>query len=137
MKSQFAKFGIPDKVFSDNGPQYACKEFRKFARDYGFKHSISSPYCAQSNVQAERTVQTVKRLLKKADDPYKSLMDYRNTPLEGIGQSPAELFLGRRIKTFLTTTSPSNANAVQENCRCVREKTSTIMTEMLVTRYPS
>ena len=118
LKSQFAKYGIPDEVFSDNGPQYACREFREFARDYGFKHSTSSPYYAQSNGQAERTVQTVKRLLKKADDPYKSLMDYRNTPLEGIGQSPAQLFLGRRIKTLLPTTSvllsPSNANAVQE-----------------------
>ena len=27
MKSQFAKSGIPDELITDNGPQYACREF--------------------------------------------------------------------------------------------------------------
>ncbi|XP_062605902.1 uncharacterized protein K02A2.6-like [Saccostrea cucullata] len=117
LKSQFAKYGIPDEVISDNGPQYSCNEFKQFAQDYGFTHITSSPYFAQSNGQVERMVQTVKRLLKKSSDPYKSLMDYRNTPLN-IGQSPAQLFLNRRLKTLLPTTSkllrPSNSTQIQE-----------------------
>uniref|UniRef100_A0AAR2JWE8 Uncharacterized protein n=1 Tax=Pygocentrus nattereri TaxID=42514 RepID=A0AAR2JWE8_PYGNA len=56
---------------------------------------------------AERGVQTVKLLLKKAKadgkDPYLSLLNLRNTPLEDLGASPAQLLMGRRTKTRLPT----------------------------------
>ncbi|KAK3107438.1 hypothetical protein FSP39_014641 [Pinctada imbricata] len=121
LKSQFAKYGIPDEIISDNGPQYSSREFQEFANCYGFTHNTSSPHYAQSNGQAERMIQTVKRLLKKSSDPYLSLMDYRNTPLENIGYSPAQLFLGRRIKTMLPTTSDllrtPNSKLIQEKLR--------------------
>ncbi|CAB4013836.1 retrotransposon-like family member retr-1, partial [Paramuricea clavata] len=39
-------------------------------------------------------------------DPYKALMNYRNTPLEEINQSPAQLMMGRRLKTSLPTAAP-------------------------------
>ena len=34
-------------------------------------------------------------------DPYLALLDFRNTPTEGINRSPAQLLLGRRTKTLL------------------------------------
>lgn len=43
-------------------------------------------------------------MLKKAEDPYNAIMDYRNTPLD-IGLSPANMFLGRRLKTMLPTAA--------------------------------
>ena len=33
-------------------------------------------------------------------------MNYRNTPLEEINQSPAQLMMGRRLKTSLPTAAP-------------------------------
>ena len=72
MKSQISRYGIPDELISDNGPQFACEEFAQFMKDYDIKHTTSSPYHLQANGQAERTVQTVKRLLVKAKDPYKA-----------------------------------------------------------------
>ena len=63
LKATFARFGIPDEVISDNGPQFSSFEFKKFSDHYGFKHTTSSPYFSQSNGQAERCVQTVKNWL--------------------------------------------------------------------------
>ena len=50
----------------------------------------------------ERAVQTVKHLLKKAQDPYRALLAYRATPLES-GLCPAELLMGRKICTQVPT----------------------------------
>ena len=55
-------------------------QFAKFAKQYDFTHTTSSPHFSASNGQAERTVQTVKHLLKDADDPPLALLSYRATP---------------------------------------------------------
>lgn len=36
LKETFSRFGIPDVLYSDNGPQYSSEEFRKFSREWGF-----------------------------------------------------------------------------------------------------
>ena len=101
LKSVFSRHGIPEVVRSDNGPQYASAEFSTFASPYGFQHITSSPRYPQSNGLAERCVQTVKNLLKKSSDSYQSLLSYRSTPLSWCDLSPAELSMGRRLRTSL------------------------------------
>ena len=101
LKSFFSRYGIPEIVVSDNGPQYSSREFAEFAASYQFQHTTSSPLFPQSNGQAERTVQTAKRLLKNAKDPYMALLTYRSTPLAWCNLSPAELFMGRCLRTTL------------------------------------
>ena len=54
------------KFVSDNGPQYTSSMFTKFASEWGFEHITSSPTYPQSNGLAERTVQTIKQLMKRA-----------------------------------------------------------------------
>lgn len=108
MKSMFARHGIADEVMSDNGPCFASREFASFAKSWEFKHSTSSPGYPQSNGQAERTVQTVKNLIKKAvesgKDPYIALLEYRNAPLDNVGASPAQLLMSRRLKSKIPVT---------------------------------
>ena len=57
---------------------------------------------------AEKAVQTVKNLLKKAihdkQDPYIALVDYRNTPVSDTLGSPAQRLMSRRTKTLIPTT---------------------------------
>lgn len=109
LKSMFARHGIPDEVMSDNGPQFSSAEFRTFTESWEFVHTTSSPGYPQSNGQSERAIQTVKNLLKKAQesqsDPYIALLEYRNSPLEGVKLSPAQLLMGRRLKTKLPTSA--------------------------------
>ncbi|XP_075531723.1 uncharacterized protein LOC142564561 [Dermacentor variabilis] len=103
VKSIFARFGIPAVVRSDNGPQFASRAFAAFAKYYGFQHITSSPNYPQSNGEVERMVRTIKELFAKADDPFLALLSYRDTA--GVtGFSPAQLLLGRSLRTRLPKT---------------------------------
>ena len=95
LKEIFGRWGIPEIIVSDNGPQYNSQEFSDFARAYEFKHVTSSPLYPQSNGHAERSVQTVKKLLRESEDPDLSLLVYRSTPLPWCNLSPAQLLMGR------------------------------------------
>ncbi|CAC5410926.1 unnamed protein product [Mytilus coruscus] len=107
LRAQFARHGIPDVCFTDNGPQFDCGEFRKFSRLCEFKHDTSSPLYSQSNGKVEQAVQTVKRLMKKSKfdkkDPYLAFLDFRNTQTEGFDNSPAEKLMNRKTRTLLPT----------------------------------
>lgn len=101
-KNQFSRHGIPTALHTDNSPQYAA-EFSDFCKSYGISHCTSSPHTPHSNRAAERAVQTVKRLWHKAPDKHLALFDYRTTPLESVGLSPAQLLMSRRARNKLPT----------------------------------
>ena len=55
-KQIFSVHGIPDKLVSDNGPQFSSRDFAQFSKEYGFEHHTSSPHFSQANGEAERSV---------------------------------------------------------------------------------
>ncbi|CAB4017096.1 Transposon Ty3-G Gag-Pol poly, partial [Paramuricea clavata] len=105
LKSWFARHGIPITVMSDNGPPFNSESFKDFSDEWDFNHITSSPHHPQSNGKVENAVKTCKSLLKKARDdkqaPLLSILEWRNTPTEGMGASPAQLLYGRRTRTRL------------------------------------
>jgi len=101
LKSMFLHHGIPETIISDNGPQYSSQKFADFASLYNFCHITSSPHYPQSNRQAERAVQILKKLLKASDDPYLALLTYRTTPLPWCNLSPAQLLMGCSLRSTL------------------------------------
>ena len=108
-KAQFARHGIPDTFVTDNGPQFSSQLFCEFSSNYQFKHLTSSPLFPQSNGKAEKAVQIVKNILKKArddkQDPYLALLALRNTPIDDEVGSPVQQLMGRRTRTLLPTTN--------------------------------
>ena len=103
----FARFGLPEVLVTDNGPQFASAEFAVFVRKKGITHLTSSPHYAQSNGKSENAVKTLKLIFAKAkqsgESEYMALLDWMNTPSEGMGTSPAQRLMGRRCKTLLPT----------------------------------
>ena len=100
-----ARFGVPDTLVTDNGPQFAAAEFASFAKTWSFEHVTSSPRYAQANGKAENAVKTVKRMFTKCKEgrqsEYLALLNWRNTPSEGFGTSPVQRLMGRRCKATL------------------------------------
>ena len=77
-------------------------EFKLFMDKYCFNHVTTSPHLPSANGEAERVVQTVKRILRQ-EDPWLGLMVYRDTVISATGCSPSQLVLGRHIRTILPT----------------------------------
>ena len=59
LKMIFSKHGIPDILFTDNGPQFDSRELTTFSTEWRFQHITSSPRYPESNGEVERTVPTM------------------------------------------------------------------------------
>ena len=98
LKSVFSRHRVPSVFMSDNGPQFVSKDMKEFASLYGFDILTSSPRYPQSNGLAERTIKTVKMMLKDSADSYMALLSFCTMPIPWCQFSPAELLMGRKLK---------------------------------------
>ena len=98
LKNIFACWGVPEELVSDNGGQFNADVFQKFAFEYGFTQTFTSPHFPQANGEAESGVKIAKKILQQ-EDIFVALMAYRATPVTATGVSPSELMMGRRIRT--------------------------------------
>ena len=107
LKQHFARHGIPEKLYSDNGPQLVSRDFKNFCKSWNIIHNTSSPGNSKANGAAEASVKIAKNLMKKCQvsnqDPYLALLNLRNTPQEGIESTPTQRIFGRRTRTILPT----------------------------------
>ncbi|XP_070397464.1 uncharacterized protein [Dermacentor albipictus] len=74
------RFGVPEMVVSDNGPQLVSEEFKAFMRRLGARHVVSAPYHPSTNGLAERFVQTLKSALRKSSPEHRHNMQLEDTP---------------------------------------------------------
>lgn len=107
LKEVFSYFGIPKEIVADHVP-FDSFQCRQFADEWGFKFTYSSPRYPQSNGMAERGVQIAKKILTKCyedkTDYRLALLQYRSFPVSGTHYSPAQLMMGRNLKTKLPSS---------------------------------
>ena len=112
LRTIFARWGLPEQIVSDNGPQFTSTELQKFCRVNGVKHILVAPYHPRSNGEAECFVKPFKHALKtsKEEDILKRLeqflFSYRTTPHSTTGCSPAQLPVGRQLRGRLGLLHP-------------------------------
>ena len=103
----FQTYGTPEEISTDGGQPFTSTAFQEFLQTWGVKHRWSSVAYPQSNGCAELAVKTAKRIVNGNTDAQGSLdndkaaraiLQYRNTPIQGIGLSPAQLLLHRRLR---------------------------------------
>ena len=124
LEELFSVEGIPDEIMSDNGPPFNGKEFSSYLTGLGIRHTTSSPNYPQSNGFIERQIQTVKRVIEKANSSGRShqeaLTSLRAQPLGDGLPSPSEILHGRSLVT--RKASPVDLTAVCQSLIALQAK---------------
>ena len=112
----FTTWGSPKTLVSDNGPQFGSKQFEDWCRLNGIVHLTSAPFHPPSNGEAERLVGVFKTAMQRSvgeegKERDKATMgflrEYRSTPNCATGRTPAEMMIGRQVRTPLSLLQPS------------------------------
>eukprot|EP00731_Ephydatia_muelleri_P034198 Em0050g16a len=149
LHEMFGRWGIPRQLVTDNGPQFVSNMFQKFMKSNGIKHILSAPYHLATNGLAEHFMQTMKQALKASRKDANAtlsqrmgrfLLSYRNARHETTNTSPAELMLGRTLRTRLSLIRPDvtgrvlNKQAEQASSRGCLGKEQIEQGDMVVVR---
>ncbi|KHJ96809.1 integrase core domain protein [Oesophagostomum dentatum] len=111
LRMLFARFGDPRVIVSDNRPQFTATEFQQFCIRQGIEHVRSPPFHTQSNGQAERFMDILKRTLQKIKEGRRdggvaggifTVLPMKTHHVSTKKPSQAETFLGSQIRTSLT-----------------------------------
>ena len=119
LRTTFAQFGLPDTVVTDNGTCFTSSEFAEFLQRNGIRHIKSAPYHPATNGLAERAVRIFKTGMRKMREGgiqeklARMLFQYRITPQTTTGVSPAELLMGRRLRSRLDSLKPDLERKVE------------------------
>ncbi|UYV63325.1 K02A2.6-like, partial [Cordylochernes scorpioides] len=136
LKKWFSVHGIPRLLETDNGPNFTSRDFKDFQKKWLFDHQTSSPLYPKSNGLAERAVQTAKNLIRKCLDSGQevelALLNFYNTPRDGL-PSPAQCLFSRRTRTLLPTSTRPNVQRIFFNLP--DEKENYEQTKMALDKY--
>ena len=106
-RTWFAQYGVPEFLTTDGGKQFTAEKIRNFLRSWGVKHEVTSAHTPHSNLRAECTVKSIKRMLANnvgvrgtlnTDRVVQALLQYRNTPLHDINLSSAQILYARELR---------------------------------------
>ncbi|XP_032233880.1 uncharacterized protein K02A2.6-like [Nematostella vectensis] len=120
----FTRFGYPEALRSDIGPQFTSVEFEAYLKSNGIKWVSTTPLWPQASGLVDRTNRTIEKILKIATVEKKDLQKefrkflvaYRSTPHTSTGCTPFSLMFGREMRNKLPQLDYSAA-AIPEVAR--------------------
>ncbi|GKU89774.1 hypothetical protein SLEP1_g3868 [Rubroshorea leprosula] len=101
--SIICRYGIPNQIVADNGPQFNCTSFRDFCSSYGIKLQFTSVYHPESNGMVESVSKCILEGIKPRLEQHKAkwadklnnvLWAYRTTSRTATGETPYHLAFG-------------------------------------------
>lgn len=125
LRECFARFGLPDTIVSDNGPQFTSSDYKIFCKRNGINCMFSPPYKPQCNGAAENSVKSFKSALKKMlEDPSNQSLNlltlvsrylffYRSSIHCSTGETPYKLLFGREMVTHFDRLKPNLFDKIQ------------------------
>ena len=107
LDAQFARYGMPKTLRTDNGSNLVSEEVEDYLKEMGVKHLHTTPLWPRANGEVERQNRSLLKAIKAThaegrnwrEELNKFLMAYRSTPHSTTGKSPAELLFRRVMKT--------------------------------------
>ncbi|XP_062373903.1 uncharacterized protein K02A2.6-like [Sardina pilchardus] len=119
LDSLFARWGLPKKITTDNGPQMVSHELCTYLKEKGIQHIRTAYYNPSANGGVERLNQSLKNGIRAHlaqgctfhASLLQTLLHYRATPHATTGASPASLMLGRELQLPLDRLRPVLAQA--------------------------
>ncbi|XP_055527821.1 uncharacterized protein K02A2.6-like [Wyeomyia smithii] len=142
LRETLARFGKPDALVTDDGSQFCSGIFKQFCEKSGIILVRTTPYHPQSNGQAERFVDTLKRSLRKITDGENIqlsealqtfLQVYRSTPSNVLeGKYPAEVMFGRPMTTTLDLLRPTGIHQAQSTSTSLSPSATTLTAGAMV-----
>lgn len=118
----FCRFGFPETLKTDNGPQFTGEEMKTFCKQFGIEHRKTTPYWPQANGEVERVNGMIEKHLKISHleetewkwDLRMSVLMYNSTPHSSTGVAPSVLLFGRLIRDKLPAVSTGPNRLIEE-----------------------
>ena len=118
LRKMFCRYGAPETLVTDNGPQFISSEFKELMKEFNVRHRKVTPYHPMANGEVERFNRSLKKCIQTAISEgldwrvvlQNFLLNYRTTPHSTTGISPSELLFGRQIRDKLPATTPKHAD---------------------------
>ncbi|XP_055527961.1 uncharacterized protein K02A2.6-like [Wyeomyia smithii] len=110
----FCRYGIPETMRTDNGPQFVSELLNKFCTEHGIKLVRTTPYWPQANGEVERANRALKKRLQISQESTDAdwrwdlrtyLLLYNSTPHSTTGVAPSALMFGRVLRDKLPSIS--------------------------------
>lgn len=129
----FCRYGIPESIKSDNGPQFVSESLQSFCTEFGIELRKTTPYWPQANGEVERANKSLKKRLQISQESSKVdwkwdlrmyLLMYNSTPHSTTGVAPSALMFGRVLRDKLPAFPVNPGKSIEEIQDADREKKS-------------
>lgn len=137
LRGWISRYGLPNKVHSDNGPCFISATFEQLCTTQNIEHTFSHPYRPQGNAGVERINRTMGEALTKLVDKHpkqwsERLPDvqlaYNTATHTSTGAAPYELVFKEHPRSkFETVAERMSPSTVRERTEQLRGKASELL----------